>query len=79
MCHLDMYLISVISSEYFIITDIATNAPSHGNNVFDEINTNDKQDLKRKMELFCILSSKETSKIGMIHSVTKNISIDFSK
>ena len=47
-CALGMYLMTVLSSSYGIITDCTINAPGHGNNVVDGINTTDKRYLKEE-------------------------------
>ena len=38
MCTLDIYLTTVFSSSYGIITDRTINAPGHGNNAVDGLN-----------------------------------------
>ena len=68
ICALVIYLMTVLSSSYGIIMYISINAPGNGNNVADGLNTTDKRYLKEQMELIGKLSSKDTSKIGMIPS-----------
>ena len=45
-CDLDTYLMTVLSSSYGIIMDRAINAPGHGNNVVDGLNSKVKRYLK---------------------------------
>ena len=47
----------------------------HGNNVVDGINATDKHYLKDKMEPIGKLGSINTSKIGIILSVSKDVSV----
>ena len=56
----------------------AINALGHGNNVVDGINATDKNYLKEKMELICKLGSKNTTKIGMLTSASKDVSMKFA-
>ena len=58
--------------------DHAINAPGHGDNIVDGLNATDKNYLKEQMELIGKLSSKKTSKIGMLHSASKEVFIKFS-
>ena len=39
---LAIYLMTVLSSSYVIITDIEMNVPGHGNNVLDGLNATEK-------------------------------------
>ena len=77
-CALAIYLITVLSSSYDIITDCAINEPGHRNNVVDGLNAIEKRYLKEKMELIGKLASNETSKIGMLPSDSKDVSIKFT-
>ena len=75
---LDIYLTTVLSSSYVIITDRAIYAPGHGNNVVDGHNAMEKRYLKGKMELIIMLGSNDTTNIGMITSASKDAPIKFS-
>ena len=75
---MDIYLITVLSSSYGIITDHAINSPGNGNNVVDGLNATEKRYLKVKMELIGKLRSKYTSNIGMLPSALKEVSIEFA-
>ena len=57
--------------------DHTINAPGHGNNVIDGINTEDKRYLKGKMEIIGKLGSNYTTKIVMLHISPKDVSIEF--
>ena len=46
MCALAVHLMTVLSSSYVIIMDLAINAPGHENNVVDGLNATDKRYLK---------------------------------
>ena len=46
ICDLVIYLMTVLSSSYGIITDLERNAPVNGNNVVDGLNETDKLYLK---------------------------------
>ena len=48
MCALDIYLMTVLSSSYGIIMDLAVNVPGHVNNVVYGLNTTNKHYLKEK-------------------------------
>ena len=50
MCALDIYLMTVLSSSYVIIMDLAINAPGNRNNVVDGLNATDKHFLKEQIE-----------------------------
>ena len=50
-CNLDIYLMTMSR---------AINAPDHGNNVVDGINTTEKRYLKEQMELIGKLASNDT-------------------
>ena len=60
MCALSIYLITLLSPLYGIITDLAINAPGHGNNVVDGLNETGKHYLKEKMEIIGKLVSNDT-------------------
>ena len=77
-CALDIYLITVLSSSYGIITDLTINAPGHGNNVVDGLNATEKRYLKGKMELIGKLASNDTTNIGMLPSDSKYTPIKFA-
>ena len=55
---------------YFVIK-----APGHGNIVVDGINATEKRYFKEQMELLCKLSGNNTSKIIMLNSASKYVSI----
>ena len=57
--------------------DLAINAPVLGNNVVDGLNTTDKHYLKGEMELIGKLVSKYNTKIGIIPSASRDVSIKF--
>ena len=54
------------------------NEPGHGKNVVDGLNSTYKLYLKGEMELIVELAINDTSKIGMLPSASKDISIKFS-
>ena len=54
------------------------NAPNHRKNIADGINATDKRYLKEQMEIIGKLAINNTSKIGMIPSASKDISIKIS-
>ena len=58
--------------------DCAINPPSCGKNFAHGINTTDKHYLKEQVKFFGKLTSKYTSKIGMLPSASKDGSINFS-
>ena len=78
MCDLAIYLMTVLSYSYGIITDHVINSPGHGNNVVDGINATDKRYLKGKMEVIGKLASNNTTFIGILPSASKDVSIKFS-
>ena len=78
MCALDICLMTVLSSLYGIIMDCEINVPSQVQNVFDGINATVKRYLKKQMEHIGKISSKNTSNIGVLPSVSKYVSIKFS-
>ena len=78
-CALDIYLMTVLSYLYGIIMDRSMNAPVHRNNVVGGINANYKLHVKSEMETLGKLESNGTSNIGMIPSVSKDVSIKFAK
>ena len=57
--------------------NLSINSPGHGNNVVDGLNVADKRYLKEQMELIGKLSSRYTSKIGMLPSDSKDVSVNF--
>ena len=59
-CALAIYLITLLSYSYSITMDRVINAPVHGNNVVDGINTTDTFYLKEKLELIGKLSNNST-------------------
>ena len=69
---------TVLSYENGIILDRAINEPCHEKNVVDGINATEKRYLKGEMELVGKLASKDTSKIGMLPSDPKDVSIKFA-
>ena len=68
---------TVLSSSYDIITDRAINAPDHGNNVVDGLNSMEKVYFKEQMELIGKLGSKDISRIGILPSASKFTSVKF--
>ena len=58
--------------------DISINAPGHGNNIVDGINATKKCYLRGEMELIGKLGSNDTTKIGILPSVSKYVFIKFS-
>ena len=58
--------------------DCAINAPGHGNNFVDGLNVTGKRYLKEQMELIGKLASNDTSKIGILPSASKYVSINVS-
>ena len=77
-CALAIYLITLLSYSYSITMDRVINAPVHGNNVVDGINTTDKFYLKEQMKPIGKLSSNNTSTTGIIPSASKDVSVIFS-
>ena len=69
---------TVLSYSYGIIMDRAINAPVHGNNVVDGLNTTDKHYLKGRMEPMGKLESNDTPNIGILPSASKYVSIKCS-
>ena len=57
--------------------DFSITAPVHGNDDVDGPNATNKHYLKEQMELLGELATNDASKIGMLPSVSKNISINF--
>ena len=78
MCDLAIYLMTMLSSSYDIITDCAINAPGHIKNVVDVINTTEKHYLKEQMKLIGKLASNKKSNIGILPSSSKDVSIKFA-
>ena len=58
--------------------DRENNAPGHGNNIVEGINTMDKHYLKENMVLIFKLGINDTSNIGIIPSSSKEVSIKIS-
>ena len=58
--------------------DRVINALGHGNNVVDGLNATDKHYLKKQLNLIDKLESNNTTKIGMIPSASKYVSVKFS-
>ena len=69
---------NVLSSSCGIIMDRAINAPGHGKNIVDGINSTDKPYLKGKMRLIGKLVSNDTTNIGILPGASKDASIKFS-
>ena len=69
---------TVLSSLYGIIIHRTINGPCHRNNVVDGLNGNEKCFLKEQMELLGKVSNNYTSNIGMLHSASKYVSINFA-
>ena len=69
---------NVLSYSYGIIIDRAINAPCHGKNAVDGLNSSYKFYLKGEMELIGKLASNDTTNIGMLTSASKDVSIKFS-
>ena len=78
-CALDIYLTTVLSNSYGIIMDRAINAPVHGNNVVDGINAREKLYLKEQKEIIGKFASNNTSKIGMLPSASKYVSMKYCR
>ena len=70
---------TVLSSLYKITLDHLINAHVHGNYVAVGINATDKLYLKKQMKLLDTLASNYSSKIGILTSAPKDVSIIFSK
>ena len=58
--------------------DRAINSSDHGNNIVDGLNATYKRYLKEQMELIGKLASNDTSKIGMLPSASKDVSVQFA-
>ena len=76
-CALDIYLTTVLSYSYGIIMDSKVNAPGHGKNVVNGLNSTYKRYLKGEMQLISKLASNNTTNIGMLPSASKYVSIRF--
>ena len=63
---------NVLSYLHGIIIDHAISAPYHWKNV---MNATDRSYLKEKNELIGELGSNDTTKIGMLHIASKDVSI----
>ena len=70
---------TVLSYLYGKIMDLAINSPVNGNNIVDGINATENIYLKEKMEFIGKLEINHTSRIRMITSASKYVSIEFSK
>ena len=68
---------TVLWFSYGIIMDRSINAPDHGNNYFFGFNATDKYYLKEQMELIGKLVINDTSRIGILPSASKDVSIKF--
>ena len=68
---------NMLSSSYVIIMDHTINAPVHGNNVVHGINAMEKRYFRGEMEIIGKLGSNDTTKIGIISCVSKDVSIKF--
>ena len=77
-CDLSIYLMTVLSSSYSIIMDLAMNAPCHGNNFIYGLNTTGKRYLKGEMEHMGKLVSNDTTNIGILFSASKYVSVKFA-
>ena len=75
---MDIYLITVLSSSYFIIMDRKINSAGHGKNVVDRLNSVENIYLKKYMEIIGKLVSNDTSNIGILPCTSKYISIKFA-
>ena len=69
---------TVLSYSYVIMMDREINAPGYGKNIVDGINATDKCYLKGEMEIIDKLGSNDTTKIGILPSVSKDVSIKFA-
>ena len=58
--------------------DRTINSLGHGKNVVDGLNATEKRYLKREMEIFGKLGINDTTRIGMLPSASKDVSITFS-
>ena len=76
-CALAIYLMTVSSYSYGIILDREINAPVYIKNVVDGLNETDKRYLNEKIEIIGKLSSNDISKIGMLPSASRDVSINF--
>ena len=79
MRDLNLYLMTVLSYSYGIIMDLVINAPGHWKNVFVGINSTEKRYLKGEIEPVVKLTSNDTSKVGMLPSDSKDVSIIFTE
>ena len=77
ICALAIYLMTVLSSLYAIVMVPAINAPGHGKNVFNGLNTTDKSYLKEQMELIVNLEGIDRSNIGILPRASKDVSFKF--
>ena len=75
MFALAVYLMTVLSYSYGTIMDREINSPGHGKNVVDGLNATGKRYLKEQMELIGKSESKDASKIIILLSASKDVSI----
>ena len=75
ICALVIYLITILSYSYSIITDCVIHVAGHGNCVFDGTNTKDRYYLKKQMDLISKLASNEKFMVGILPSSSKDVSI----
>ena len=75
MCFDHIYLITILSYSYSIITDCAIHVSGHENCVVDGTNTKDRNYLKKQMELISKLASNEKFMVGILPSSSKDVSI----
>ena len=59
MCALNIYLMTMLLSSYFLIMDLAINALGHGKNVVDGINATGNRYLKGGIGLIAKLGSND--------------------
>ena len=70
---------TVLSYLYGIIIECAINSPVNGKNVINGLNDTEKLHLKEQMGPLGKLGSNVTSNIGIIPSVSKDVSVNFSE
>ena len=69
---------TMLSSSYGIIMDCAINAPGSVDDVVDRLNATGKHFLRGEMGIIGKLASNDTSKIGMLPSASKDLSVKFA-
>ena len=69
---------AVLSSSYGIILDREINVTGHGKSVVDGLNATENLSLRGEMEFIGILGSNNTSKVGILPSASKDVSIKFA-